>query len=387
MRIFKTYIGAIAVCMVLFMLSCESSSESQDFDAASCCIESKNQFLIELGSDTVTILHNDTCVMAVNDLDVTRNMSLIPAGEFMMGASEEVMALGRELPQHLVKVDSFYMDIHEVTNAQFAQFVNATDYMTVAELPIDWDEFKKQMPPDTPQPNDEALQPGSMVFSPSEDLFNYIDYSQWWTWVRGADWKHPEGPSSNIKDQGQSPVVHICYDDALAYAEWSGLRLPTEAEWEWAARGGLNDKTYPWGDQSVEQGEPKCNFWTGVFPFKNTEQDGYVGLAPVMQYESNGYGLYDMAGNVWEICSDWYDERYYDTLAASQMTDNPQGPKTWHYPLEPYDPKRVIRGGSFLCNDSYCSSYRVSARMPYSASTGMSHTGFRCVKDFRNLKK
>ena len=374
--------------MVFLLLSCQSSSEKQDsVDPASCCIESKNQFLLESGSDTITILHTDTCVMHDADRDLKRNMSLIPAGEFMMGASEEVMALGREFPQHLVKVDSFYMDVHEVTNAQFAQFVNETDYLTVAELPIDWTEFKKQLPSGTPEPTEEALQPGSMVFTPSEEIFNYIDYSQWWTWVRGADWKHPEGPYSNIKDQGQSPVVHICYDDALAYAEWSGLRLPTEAEWEWAARGGLNDKIYPWGDQPVEQGEPKCNFWTGVFPFKNTKQDGYLGVAPVMQYEPNGYGLHDMAGNVWEICSDWYDERYYDTLAESQITDNPKGPKTWHYPLEPYDPKRVIRGGSFLCNDSYCSSYRVSARMPYSASTGMNHTGFRCVKEFLNLKK
>mgnify|MGYP000591033669 CR=1 FL=1 len=145
--------------------------------------------------------------------------------------------------------------------------------------------------------------------------------------------------------------------------------------------GGLKNKIYPWGNLSVEEGIPKCNYWTGIFPIQNTKEDGFDGVAPVMQYEPNGYGLYDMAGNVWEICEDWYDENYYSSLNITETQDNPKGPKTWSYPLEPYDPKRVIRGGSFLCNDSYCSSYRVSARMPYSQETGMSHTGFRCVKD------
>ena len=157
--------------------------------------------------------------------------------------------------------------------------------------------------------------------------------------------------------------------------------MPTEAEWEWAARGGLKDQVYPWGNLSVEEGTPKCNYWTGIFPTQNTKEDGFSGVAPVMQYEANGYGLYDMAGNVWEICEDWYDENYYSSLIITEIQDNPKGPKTWNYPLEPMDPKRVIRGGSFLCNDSYCSSYRVSARMPNSQDTGMSHTGFRCVKD------
>lgn len=350
-------------------------------DSAACCRVAKHQFLLGDTENDVRGIRRDTCFLGSSDFDMTRNMSLIPGGEFMMGASDEYMALGREFPQHPVEVYSFYMDVHEVTNTQFAQFVKATGYVTRAELSIDWSAFKTQMPPGTPKPSDEALKPGSMVFQPSQELFNYIDYSQWWTWVRGADWQHPKGPNSDIRGQGQNPVVHICYEDALAYSTWHGLRLPTEAEWEWAARGGLEDKIYPWGDQRVEQDEPRCNFWTGVFPISNTQRDGYAGLAPVMQYEANGYGLHDMAGNVWEICSDWYDERYYKTLNESQLTVSPQGPITWHYPLEPFDPKRVIRGGSFLCNDSYCSSYRVSARMPYSASTSMSHTGFRCVKD------
>ncbi len=313
--------------------------------------------------------------------DSSMKMAYIPEGIYAMGSSNPNEALKRELPKHQVKVNAFYMDIHEVTNAQFSAFVAATNYKTIAECEIDWSKLKKQLPENTPKPKSDVLQPGSMVFVASNDIYNMIDISQWWRWTKGANWKHPYGPESSIQGKAQDPVVHICYHDALAYAKWCEKRLPTEAEWEWAARGGLKNKVYPWGNISVEKGTPKCNYWTGVFPTQNTKEDGFDGVAPVMQYEPNGYGLYDMAGNIWEICSDWYDENYYSSLKITETQDNPKGPKTWNYPLEPLDPKRVIRGGSFLCNDSYCSSYRVSARMPYSQDTGMSHTGFRCVKD------
>ena len=313
-------------------------------------------------------------------------MVWIKGGVFLMGASSSKMALKREFPQHKVKVQSFYMDVHEVTNAQFSKFVDATGYKTVAERPVNWEEIKKQLPPKTPKPSEDVLKPGSMVFAPNKKISNLIDFSQWWQWTKGANWRNPLGPSSTIDGKENYPVVHICYADAAAYAKWCGKRLPTESEWEWAARGGLKNKIYPWGNEFLNQGKANCNFWTGNFPTKNTGTDGFIGLAPVMQYKANGYGLYDMAGNVWEICSDWYDERYYSSLTKNQITNNPKGPEKWYYPREPYDPKRVVRGGSFLCNESYCSSYRVSARMPYSQDTGMSHTGFRCVKSIASLK-
>ena len=362
----------------------KNSNTSEETEYKNCqktCGENSrtNHLLEEIQFTPSVNILNDT--LHYLKPDSSMKMTYIPEGIYAMGSSNPDMALKRELPQHQVKVNAFYMDIHEVTNAQFLAFVMATNYKTIAEREIDWNILKKQLPENTPKPNSDILQPGSMVFVASNDIYNLIDISQWWRWTKGANWKHPYGPGSSIKTKAQEPVVHICYHDALAYAKWCGKRLPTEAEWEWAARGGLKNKIYPWGNLSVEKGTPKCNYWTGVFPTQNTKEDGFAGVAPVMQYEANGYGLYDMAGNVWEICEDWYDGNYYSSLNIAETQDNPKGPKTWNYPLEPLDPKRVIRGGSFLCNDSYCSSYRVSARMPNSQDTGMSHTGFRCVKD------
>ena len=361
-------------------ISNKSENNDNENSQKSCCqnFRTKNVFEEIQFTNSDNIL-NDSLLNILPDSSM--RMAYIPEGIYNMGSSNPNMSLKRELPQHRVKVNAFYMDIHEVTNAQFSAFVAATNYKTIAEREIDWEIIKKQLPSNTAKPHSDDLQPGSMVFFANKDIYNLIDISQWWRWTKGANWKHPNGPRSSIEGKAQDPVVHICYHDALAYAKWCGKRLPTEAEWEWAARGGLNNKIYPWGNLSVEEGIPKCNYWTGIFPTKNTKEDGFVGVAPVMQYEPNGYGLYDMAGNVWEICEDWYDENYYSSFNLSETQDNPKGPKTWNYPMEPMDPKRVIRGGSFLCNDSYCSSYRVSARMPYSQETGMSHTGFRCVKD------
>ena len=360
--------------------SVKNENNDNENSQKNCCQNSRTKNVFE----EIHFTHSDNILIdsLLNILpDSSMRMVYIPEGIYNMGSSNPNMSLKRELPQHRVKVNAFYMDIHEVTNAQFSAFVAATNYKTIAEREIDWEILKKQLPLNTAKPNSDFLQPGSMVFFANKDIYNLIDISQWWRWTLGANWKHPNGPGSSIQGKAQDPVVHICYHDALAYAKWCGKRLPTEAEWEWASRGGLKNKIYPWGNLSVEEGIPKCNYWTGIFPTQNTKEDGFDGVAPVMQYEPNGYGLYDMAGNVWEICEDWYDENYYSSFNLSETQDNPKGPKTWNYPMEPMDPKRVIRGGSFLCNDSYCSSYRVSARMPYSQETGMSHIGFRCVKD------
>ena len=304
-------------------------------------------------------------------------MVLIPSGTLDMGGDND-QADADEFPKHQVIVDSFWMDVTEVTNAQFQAFVEATGYVTVAERPIVWEELAQTLPPGTPRIPDSLLQPGSLVFVPTNSPVALDDVSQWWKWTIGADWLHPEGPGSSIVCKEDYPIVHIAWEDAAAYAEWAGKRLPTEAEWEWAARGGLEKMIYPWGDEDVNVGKPKANFWQGVFPFQNTEKDGFFGVAPVKSFAPNGYGLYDMAGNVWEWCSDWYKYDFYQQAAAS--SDILHGPSSSFDPDEPYTPKRVMRGGSFLCNDDYCSGYRVARRMKSSPDTGLNHTGFRCVQ-------
>jgi len=304
------------------------------------------------------------------------NMVYIPAGEFLMGASDEE---GREdeYPQHKVKVSAFWIDQTEVTNASFSKFVKETGYVTTAERKPDWEELKKQLPEGTPKPPDSVLVASSLVFSPPKKITSLNDASQWWEWKQGADWRHPEGPKSNLKGKENFPVVHVSWDDAQAYCKWAGKRLPTEAEWEYAGRGGLKDATYPWGNEAIEKGEAKANTWQGDFPIKNTNQDGYPRLAPVKKFKPNGYGLYDIAGNVWEWCSDWYRADYYEKQTGS--TTNPLGPKDSYDPMEPAVPKKVVRGGSFMCNASYCKGYRVTSRMKTSKDTGLAHTGFRCV--------
>lgn len=305
-------------------------------------------------------------------------MVKIPAGDYYMGAADKE---GRpdEYPQHPVHVDGFYMDATEVTNAQFKAFVKATGYVTTAERAPDWEELKKQLPPGTPKPADSLLVAASLVFTPPAHPVALNNASQWWQWVMGANWKHPEGPGSNINGKENYPVVQVSWDDAMAYAKWAGKRLPTEAEWEWAARAGLTGEPFTWGSEAVENGQPKANIWQGHFPDHNTVADGFARIAPVHSFAANAYGLYDMAGNVWEWCSDWYRPDYYAQAAAKRLV-NPKGPATSYDPDEPTVPKRVVRGGSFLCHASYCASYRVSARMKTSPDTGLEHTGFRCVK-------
>ncbi|PST83517.1 formylglycine-generating enzyme family protein [Pedobacter yulinensis] len=318
-------------------------------------------------------------VIRFNGDTSTVGMVRVPGGTFMMGADND-QADQDEYPKHQVTVSAFWIDEHEVTNAQFAAFVKATGYQTTAERKPDWEELRKQLPPGTPKPDDSQLVPASLVFSPPAQPVDLNDFSQWWSWVPGANWRHPEGPGSDITGKENHPVVHVSWDDANAYCQWAGKRLPTEAEWEFAARGGRENQIYPWGNEHIEAGKPKANSWNGHFPDKNTSKDGFQGLAPVKSFKANGYKLYDMAGNVWEWCSDWYRNDYYASVARAGGVINPQGPADSYDPEEPSVPKRVARGGSFMCNDSYCSGYRVARRMKSSYDSGLSNMGFRCVR-------
>lgn len=227
-------------------------------------------------------------------------MVLIPAGQYTMG-TDDPKSFPNERPAHQVKVNSFWMDEHDVTNAEFEKFVKATGYVTTAERKPDWEELKKQLPPGTPKPDDSVLVPGSMVFTPTTGPVDLRNMEAWWRWVPGASWRHPEGPDSNIKGRENHPVVQVSWDDAVAYAKWAGKRLPTEAEWEFAARGGLENKRYAWGDEFQPGGKWMANIWTGDFPYHNTAEDGFKGTAPVKSFPPNGYGLYDMGGECLEL--------------------------------------------------------------------------------------
>lgn len=309
----------------------------------------------------------------------TSNMIKIEGGAFEMGDDQD-QARADEMPKHMVKIHSFWMDKTEVTNAQFAKFVDATGYQTIAEREVDIEELMKQLPPGTPPPDPELLKPFSLVFK-AQPAGRPVYYpSEWWQIVPGANWKHPQGPESSIKGKEDHPVVHIAWYDAVAYCKWAGKRLPTEAEWEYAARNATNIRSqYPWGNDSINP--EKANYWQGEFPIANQVDDQYLRTAPVAHFPPNDLGLYDMAGNVWEWTADWYHFQHYFQQAKDVMAVDPVGPTRSFDPDEPTVPKKVIRGGSFLCNDSYCSGYRVSSRMKSSPDTGMEHTGFRCVVD------
>jgi sulfatase modifying factor 1 len=310
-----------------------------------------------------------------------KNMIWLPSGEFIMGSNSR-MAKPNEKPEHKVRINGFWMDKTDVTNAQFAAFVKETGYVTTAERKPTWESLKVQLPPGTPKPADSKMIPGAMVFTGTSKPVPLDDWSQWWTFKPGANWRHPQGPGSNIKGKEDYPVVQVSYEDALAYAKWAGKRLPTEAEWEYAARGGLNQKDYTWGDEFKPRGKTMANTFAGEqFPVVDPHYASKIGTSKVCSYPTNGYGLCDMAGNVWQWVSDWYRADGF----SAQKEVNPQGPAESFDPYDHYAPanapKRVIRGGSFLCDENFCTSYRPSARRGVDPYNPMSHIGFRLAMD------
>ncbi len=321
-----------------------------------------------------------------------KDMAWVPGGEFLMGSDHE-LAQRNERPTHQVRVNGFWMDRAHVTNAQFREFVAATGYVTTAERKPRWEDLKVQLPPGTPEPPDEAMVAGAMVFVGTDQPVDYRNIAQWWSYVPGANWKHPSGPDSNIDGKDEHPVVQVSYEDVLAYAAWVGKRLPTEAEWEFAARGGLEQATYTWGEEFKPGGEAMANIWDvsrqGRFPVVNPKAGGATGTMRVGTFPANGYGLVDMTGNAWQWASDWYRADFFDRELqqfGNTVIDNPAGPQDSWDPDDalgamPNAPRRVIRGGSFLCNVDYCLSYRPSARRGNDPMNPMSHVGFRLVKD------
>ena len=292
---------------------------------------------------------------------MTDDLVWIPAQTAILGSDDHYP---EEAPARPVTVAGFFIQAHQVTNTRFAEFVDATGYVTVAERPLN--------PADFPGAPPENLQPGSLVFRRTSGPVDLRHLSQWWTWTPGASWRHPIGPGSSIAARAEHPVVHVAFEDAAAYADWAGLALPTEAQWETAARGGLDHAVYTWGDQPEAEGERLANYWHGDFPWR--PEAGYGRTTPVGSFPPNAYGLFDMAGNVWEWTTDWYaDTRAGDPCCEAGSYD----------PAQPQFavPRRVIKGGSFLCADNYCLRYRPAARRPQMVDSGMSHIGFRCIKE------
>jgi sulfatase modifying factor 1 len=309
-------------------------------------------------------------------------MVWIPRGKFTMGTDDTNPLFADALPRHEIQIEGYWLDETEVTNARFAEFVKATGYVTVAEQVPTMEAMIAGRAAHLPPPDPAELVAAALVYTPPDGPVPLNDPRHWWAWVPGACWKHPEGPGTGINGRMDHPVVHVCWKDAAAYAEWAGKRLPTEAEWERAARGGLAGKPYAWGDEPPGAGGTwRCNIFQGQFPWRNLAEDGHPRTAPVKSYPPNPYGLYDMAGNVWEWCADWYTPDYYHSSPAK----NPKGPERSYDPSRsnvenPFMPKRVQRGGSFLCSDGFCSRYKPYGRGKGDVDTGQSHVGFRCAK-------
>ena len=387
----KILVIKIAIVTFLFF-SCQSKENAPLEDAmnpyVSMCAQinqSGNAYINKSSMDDIFSIITDTEEQGRYD-----GMIKIDGGVYSMGGVErsdvDKSAYGSqprpdEFPRSEVKIKSFWMDETEVTNAQFSRFIEATDYVTTAERAIPMEEIMAQLPPGTPPPSEDMLAPASLVFQtlPPNPSGQY-SVQDWWQVKKGASWRQPQGEGSSIKGKEDHPVIHISWYDAMAYSRWAGKRLPTEAEWEFAAKGGNQDQIFAWGSD-YDEDKPKANFWQGNFPVENKILDGFEKLAPVKSFKPNPYGLHDMAGNVWEWCSDWYHSEYYQCLMESGVSEDPKGPELSFDPYMPTSSQKILRGGSFLCNDSYCAGYRTAARMKSSPDTGLEHTGFRCVRD------
>lgn len=352
----------VCICTIMCTVSCsfdqndKRNERTLTASGMSCAMQGIPNRYLNTGVDTMDYK------IGIDEV----KMVFIKGGSFKMGSRSFTDAM----PIHDVTVNSFYMDEHEVTNAQFAAFVEATGYVTVAERALD--------PKDFPGADPDMLQPGSAVFVGNSDVQHLEDALQWWKYVHGANWRHPEGPESSIVGKEAYPVTQLAFQDAEAYAKWAGKRLPTEAEWEYAAKAGVHtEEIYYWGDNLKQDGKWLANIYQGSFPAHNTKEDGFENTAKVKSYPPNAYGLYDMEGNVWEWCSDFYRADYYATYDSI----NPTGPKDSYDPQEPGLVKRVQRGGSFLCNDQYCERYKAGARGKGEVNSPTNNVGFRCVKE------
>ncbi|WP_288954971.1 formylglycine-generating enzyme family protein [uncultured Polaribacter sp.] len=362
LRIIKI-VSSVFLCLSALIMSCDNKK-----------VENKN--IVEKK------------VIISKEIETPEGMIWVEKKTFLMGAKMgDKYAMSREKPAHKVEVDGFYIDAHEVTNRQFKEFVDATKYITVAERPIDWEVIKKDLPEGTPKPADSILQPGSLIFNKhAKGVVSMANYGQWWKWQLGANWKQPEGPGSSIEGKDNYPVVHVAQEDALAYCKWANRRLPTEAEWESAAQGKFEDNIYSWGNKYEDLNE-NANTWQGTFPTDNRTEDRFEYISPIKSYPPNNIGLYDMAGNVWEMTTDFFNVNYYQTLDPTVVQVNPKGADKSYTPSNPYQTEYVIKGGSFLCHESYCASFRISAKMGMEPNSSSDHIGFRTVATKEMLKK
>ncbi len=372
-------LNRLANSLILFSLLLMSCNENAKTTAE---IDS-----VQKVSGSPDLINLDLIEEKPDGIKTPAGMIWVPGKVFVQGAKQgDAMAMPREKPARKVAVDGFFMDATEVTNEQFEKFVNATGYVTVAERPIDWEEMKKDLPAGTPKPADSILQPGSLVFNKNVlEQPNMNNYNAWWTWKIGANWKQPCGKGSSIKGREKYPVVHVAYEDALAYCDWANRQLPTEAQWELAAQGSAANRIFTWGND-ISTLTHYANTWNGQFPINNTGDDGFEYLAPVRSFPANDLGLYDMSGNVWEWTQDIYNENYYNESKSSTILKNPQGSSTYYNTQNPYQEEIIMKGGSFLCHASYCASYRISARMSTSKDSGSDHLGFRTVATVDMIK-